>query len=565
MKPKIAQDVKEKPKLAPPKIVKKAPPRFDYDQRTLTTPDDARKIVPALNALTNADKAIKKILEDSAGIRNVAKEKSMKYEQEQGLSDLQQRIMPLAEKLSSEIDNVEVLGKTVLEHKGTLLAMHQVVKKGMVSPTEKSEALLKAFSEYMDKDIANKIMRDTEDAMKVLATSRDTIQSQLSIWPAPQDLRKKIKQEETFANKTAGIWDVIKPYVDKLGALISSAYTSITDSLSSAFVAADQGTPIIEDIKQILGSTLGSKKCANKDVADSIVDAWLQDDFMQSIQLAKTNVESLKEAREYIASNEDNLKDTQNYEKNVFEFFYDVIKPATTATPFHMEIVKEVDAGLWEFENSDIVVSDNGAEHESKVPTEYSVKYYANDKEIAQAKTLDEAITIAHKEVNKEDGLDEVDDDVANALNQMDINNKNKENSMKTKTAAYSENRGIFDNRSDYADALIEALYPENVKALLDDVVSAMGDSEAFKNFDYISTNNELGISQSDYTNRSDYAEELIAMLDVDSFWSELLAAQSDDEAFANFDYLVRMNDLHIKQDGTIITTEDALEEGLID
>ena len=52
------------------------------------------------------------------------------------------------------------------------------------------------------------------------------------------------------------------------------------------------------------------------------------------------------------------------------------------------------------------------------------------------------------------------------------------------KTASYSKNMAIFDNRHEYSDALLETYF--DIPKLLDSVVRAMGDDEAKANFDYI-------------------------------------------------------------------------------
>ena len=61
------------------------------------------------------------------------------------------------------------------------------------------------------------------------------------------------------------------------------------------------------------------------------------------------------------------------------------------------------------------------------------------------------------------------------------------------KTADYRGSKEKFSNRNDYADYMIEIFGAES---LLDQLVAAMGDDEAFKNFDYIAQMNDINFNE---------------------------------------------------------------------
>ena len=305
-----AEDVK----LEPAKMLKTKPRGVDYSERTLTPPDDARTIVPAINALTEADANIKKIEAVATGIRTDATQKAKKYEEKQGLTGLKQKMAPLAEKLTAEVEAVaDRLGDTILEHKGTLTAVYDVLTAGTVSPTEADEQMISIISKYVEAGIAEKILQESKDAVDTLKQSRAKLSKQLAVWKSPKDIRKKVKQEVpkgTGASKTAGgISDILTGIAN----FFTNVISVVGDKLSGLVSAVDQGEPMIEQLKALLGNvTTGSKKqtadyrgsaeqFSNRhDYADVLIEAMSAESVLDDLVKAMSEDEA-RENFDYIA------------------------------------------------------------------------------------------------------------------------------------------------------------------------------------------------------------------------------------------------------------------------
>jgi len=128
-----------------------------------------------------------------------------------------------------------------------------------------------------------------------------------------------------------------------------------------------------------------------------------------------------------------------------------------------------------------------------------------------------------------------------------------------SKKLAYRNSQEIFNNRFEYLDSLL-GFFGEDSKAILDQLVAALSDSEAFDNFKYINRTQDLSLNSEDYNNRRDFADVIEEMMGAGSFLDNLVAALSDSEAFDNFDYIARMNDIYFTDDGQAVDS-DTYEE----
>jgi hypothetical protein len=247
----ISQD--ETP-LGNPKDVmrERAPSKFPYEEYTLTGPEDARTIVPTLNALKEAHDKVKTIETEAKEIRKQAEDKIREYQKQEGLTELQQKMTGFSEKLINEVEDVsETIGDSILEHHGVLMAVHDVIKKGTVKNDEAEQKLIEVMSKYVEEDVANKILKEANQAVDDLKKSREQVKKQLSVWPAPKDIRKKVKQEVP-AYKTSGIWDKVKEIASKLWESFKNLISSVSDNLSSLVSTIDQSDPLVADMKGVL-------------------------------------------------------------------------------------------------------------------------------------------------------------------------------------------------------------------------------------------------------------------------------------------------------------------------
>lgn len=259
----------DRPPLKPYAPLKKAPPKFPYGEYSVLPPDDARKVTQTLDALNDRAAKIGKIEEKATGMRVQTEEKIQGYKQEQGFDAVQQEMNVMKEKLATEVEEtLGRVGKALIEHNNVLLTVYETVTEGKAGTPEVQAALVEAIKKYTSKDIAGKIIADADKAIAAVEEAKKKVERRLASWPAPEDLRKKIKQElpkkaEGNLSVTADIGSFFKSIVDFFADLLGP----VTDALSSLLSSVDQAEPAIDEMQGLLADAGVASATASKKTA----------------------------------------------------------------------------------------------------------------------------------------------------------------------------------------------------------------------------------------------------------------------------------------------------------
>lgn len=259
----------EKAPLKPYQLREKAPNKFPYEEYSLVSPEDARKIAPTLNALNDRAKKIEELEGKYKELRVEVEEKIKTLQVSDKYTDVKAEMANIQEKLSTEVEQqLDAVGKALIQHNNTVMTVMETVKEGKATPKEIQEAMIKAIKKYVSEDIAADILKAADKLIAKAEEAKSKTERALVAWPAPQDLEKKVKEQVT-TSKIAGILDVLKG----IGTKIKETFFGLVDSISDLFVAIDEGQPVIDEMNSLLqqanASDVGAEpKAASKKVAN---------------------------------------------------------------------------------------------------------------------------------------------------------------------------------------------------------------------------------------------------------------------------------------------------------
>jgi hypothetical protein len=245
----------DKPPLAPYTPLKKAPPKFPYEEYALMPPDDARKIMPTLDALNERADALQTIEEQAKSLRVGIEEKIVRLKQTKGYDKIAQEMNELKEKLATEVEaTVDRVGDVLLEYNETVLGIMQQTAEGKATTPEIQEALVEAIKKFASPEIAGQIIEEADAVIKAAADAHKKVQRRLVSWPSPQDLRKKVREElpkgAEASTKTALV-EGIKSFFSGLLSTMKSAWATLSDKLSSLWTTTQKAMPLINEIKRL--------------------------------------------------------------------------------------------------------------------------------------------------------------------------------------------------------------------------------------------------------------------------------------------------------------------------
>lgn len=582
----------DKPPLEPFTPLKKAPPKFPYEEHALLPPDDARKVIKTKEALDGRAARIAEIEEAAKEMRVSTEQKIQEYKGTEGYEATLQEMNELKERLAAEVENtLDRVGKALIEQGDTVMTVYEQTQKGVAGKADIQKAMVEAITKYASKDVAGKIIKAADEAIASVVEANTKVKRRLASWPSPQNLRKKIKQElpkgaEASKAVTAqGIIEKIKGFFTDAFNWLKSVWQTVGDKLSGLVSSVDQAQPLVDQMKTLLGqvTTGASKKTAadvsewEHDDAKSYVET-LTEEFGEPSSIGKDgavwqDIAGFKEVivkdesiahdkpgehKDFVYSTMDiktTPEDVANLAKASSSIIVDQLKGEVTARcgallknavtlgfaqkvvdgevdvenieDAYAEAIKANDLPEWykdelgEKEGA-MAMGEEEPETEEEDMEKESAKKVSGVNEDALS-TLLEFVQVA-KEMqwadNVLDQMDLSDAALADAVSKVEalvqkgiraLEAVKKESSKKT--ADYRNSGDIFENRHEYAEAMIEAFtggeeLPEGMRSLFDNLVSAMSDSEAFDNFDYIAQNYDLYPTQDKrMVNADEFAE----------------------------------------------------------
>ena len=243
----------EKPPLAPYTPLKKAPPKFPYGEKTLTPPDDARTVIPTLEALNGRAERLQLIEDQAKSMRVEVEEKIAVFKNEEGYESIAQEMTVLKERLAGEVEQViDRIGDTIIIYNDIVLSIIEQTTKGTATLTEVQTALIDKIKEFASPAVAGKIISGADEVIKAAAEAKDKIQRRLVSFPASQDIRKKVKQElPKGGSKKIALVEKLKEFATGLLETMKSAWNNLSDKLSSLLSITDSAKPLMDEIKQL--------------------------------------------------------------------------------------------------------------------------------------------------------------------------------------------------------------------------------------------------------------------------------------------------------------------------
>ena len=300
----------DKPPLEPYTPMKKAPPKFPYEEHTLLPPDDSRKIIQTKEALDSRAAKIAKIEEKAKEMRVSTEEKIQAFKGTEGYEVILQEMNVFKEKLASEVEStLDRVGKALIEQGDTIMTVYEQTTKGAAGTADVQKALVDAVTKYATPEVAGKIIKAADEAIAAIVEASVKIKRRLASWPSPQDLRKKVKQElpkgASRQVMAAGVVDTIKSFFGDAFQWLKGVLGSVVDKVANLVSAVDQGEPLIEQMKTLLGQTTigASKKTADyrgslvifEDryaYADAMIAALGEDEILSSLISAMSDDEA---------------------------------------------------------------------------------------------------------------------------------------------------------------------------------------------------------------------------------------------------------------------------------
>lgn len=242
----------EKPPIAPFKgPSKRAPSKFPYSDYSLRPPEDARKITQTLEALNSRAQEIQDMEQNYKEMRINLEQKISEAKQQSGYDKILQEMQGFQEKIVEEAEDTFADGGNILiEYNNTVMTVLEKVTEGKVQDQEIHDKMVAAIEKYAGPEIAGKIIEEADQAINEMKESRKKIQRKLEMWPSPQDLRKKVK-EEIPASKTAGVVDVLKG----IGNTLKNAWEGIKDKVSDFWNSLTEAAPIVDEMQDLISQS----------------------------------------------------------------------------------------------------------------------------------------------------------------------------------------------------------------------------------------------------------------------------------------------------------------------
>lgn len=280
------------------------PPKFPYEEYTLMPPEDARKIIKTLDALNERALNIKTIDAKYTQMRVQLDQKIKELQVVDGYEDIKQEMSVMRDRLATEVEQtMDKAGKVLLEYNNIVTTIFEQSTTKKPTAAQEKTALIEAIKKFASPKIAGQILEDVDKTIKAATEASTVVTRELASWPVPKDLRKKVKEEKPLGgSKTADIMENVKSFFTSFINVLKSAWTKVSDAVSSLAVSTNAAIPLLDEIKQLAGEAgfiniQASKKGSIMSKEINSIKAALGGSTKKTAQLGNITYETKKTAQ----------------------------------------------------------------------------------------------------------------------------------------------------------------------------------------------------------------------------------------------------------------------------